>query len=285
MQHLNKRRALLFSALCAPLASFAADDTQDALEIGILPNISARTLLAQYEPMRRYLERVLNRKVQISTAQNWEVFHNRTLDKEYDAVITAVHLGRVAEIDSGYRPLLIYKPYIKGLIAYANKAPITSITEIKQQTIVLSNPKSLVTIKGMEWLAEKGLRPGRDFKTIDTPTDDSVGNVIVRGDAIAAMLSSGEYKAIPEPIKAQITLLTSFGEVPGFLVMTSPKVTQAKSDEFKQHMLTFAERSEEGKQFFAGTGFAGITEISPGTLESMDPYLARTRSSLVMQKK
>lgn len=285
MQHLHKRRALVLSALCAPLAAFAADDTSTVLEIGILPNISARTLLAQYEPMRRYLERVLNRKVQISTAQNWEVFHNRTMEKEYDVLITAVHLGRLAEVDAGYRPLMIYRPYIKGLIAYANKAPITSIAAIRNGTIVLSNPKSLVTLKGMEWLAENGLRPGRDFKTIDTPTDDSVGNVIVRGDAIAAMLSSGEYKAIPEPIKAQISLLTSFGEVPGFLVMTSPNVTRAKSDEFKQQMLAFAERADEGKQFFASTGFTGITEITPGTLESMDPYLARTRASLVMLKK
>lgn len=285
MQHVNRRRTIVLSALCAPFASFAASGNQDPLEIGILPNISARTLLAQYEPMRRYLERVLNRKVQISTAQNWETFHNRTLNKEYDVVITAVHLGRVAEIDSGYRALLIYKPYIKGLIAYANKAPVKAITEIRQQTIVLSNPKSLVTIRGMDWLAEKGLRPERDFKTIDTPTDDSVGNVIVRGDAVVAMLSSGEYRAIPDAIKAQISILTTFGEVPGFLVMTSPKLSQAESYNFKQHMLAFAERSDEGNQFFASTGFTGITEIAQGTLESMDPYLARTRASLVIQKK
>ena len=109
MQHLDKRRALLISALCVPFASFAAEQNEGALEIGILPNISARMLLTQYEPMRRYLERVLGRKVQISTAQNWETFHKRTLEKEYDVVITAVHLGRVAEIDAGYRPLLIYK--------------------------------------------------------------------------------------------------------------------------------------------------------------------------------
>lgn len=285
MHYPIKRRTLLLSALFAPFSSFAVDGSQDALEIGVLPNISARSLLAQYEPMRRYLEQVLNRKVQFSTAQNWEVFYNRTSEKEYDVVITAVHLGRVAEIDSGYRPLLIYKPYIKGLIAYANKAPITSIAAIKQQTIVLSNPKSLVTITGMEWLAENGLRPGRDFKTVDTPTDDSVGNVIVRGDAIAALLSSGEYKAIPEQTKSQMSLLTSFGEVPGFLVMTSPKMAKSKSDEFKRHMMTFAEKSEEGKQFFAATGITGITEIPPGTLESMDAYLTRTRASLVIPKK
>ena len=285
MQHLNKRRALLISALCVPLASFATEETESALEIGILPNISARILLTQYEPMRRYLERVLGRKVQISTAQNWETFHKRTLEKQYDVVITAVHLGRLAEIDAGYRPLLIYKPYIKGLIAYANKAPITSIAAIRNQTIVLSNPKSLVTIKGLEWLAENDLRVGRDFKTIDTPTDDSVGSVIVRGDAIAAMLSGGEYKAIPENIKSQISLLTSFGEVPGFLVMTSPKFTKSKSDEFKRQMVTFAEKSDEGKQFFAATGFTDITEIPPGILESMDAYAARTRASLVVPKK
>ena len=284
MQTRNTRRVLLLSAILAPLASFAADVSQEPLEIGVLPNISARTLLAQYEPMRRYLERVLNRKIQTSTAQNWDVFNSRTINHEYDIVITAMHLGRLAEIDAGYRPILIYKPYIKGLIAFANKSPINSINAIKHETIVLSNPKSLVTLKGMEWLAEKGLIPGTNFKTIDTPTDDSVGNVIVRGDAIAAMLSSGEYRAIPEQIKAQISILTTFGEVPGFLVMTSPRFSKSRSDDLKQHFLNFADRSDEGKQFFAATGFTGITEIAPNTLESMDSYMAKTREGFSPKK-
>ena len=72
--------------LAVLLAAAPVSAQPTALEIGVLPNISARVLLTQYEPMRKYLERVLGRPVQISTAPNWKVFQERTLAREYDLV-------------------------------------------------------------------------------------------------------------------------------------------------------------------------------------------------------
>jgi phosphonate transport system substrate-binding protein len=60
-----------------------------------LPNISARVLLAQYQPMREYLARAMRRPVQVSTAPNWNAFHQRTLGLEYDVVVTAAHLAQL----------------------------------------------------------------------------------------------------------------------------------------------------------------------------------------------
>ena len=276
----HRRRAALLAMLAVLLAAAPVSAQPTALEIGVLPNISARVLLTQYEPMRKYLERVLGRPVQISTAPNWKVFQERTLAREYDLVVTAAHLGRLAQRDSGYDPLLSYQPYIKGMIAFAKDRPIRNISDLQGQTLVLSNPQSLVTFRGMQWLAENGLHKDHNFKTIDTPTDDSVGNVIVRGDAVAAMLSSGEYRAIPETIKAQIQIFTIFAEVPGFVVMVSPKYKAAQAQAFKDHLRKFASQSEEGKAFFASTGFTGFTDPVAGLMESMDTYAGVTNKSL-----
>lgn len=230
--------------------------------------------------MREYLAREMHRPVQVSTAPNWIAFHQRTLDLEYDVVVTAAHAARLAQIDRGYVPLLGYSPDIKGMIAFANSRPIKSIAELRGQTLVLSNPQSLVTLRGLQWLAESGLKPDKDFKTINTPTDDSVGRVIARGDAIAAMLSAGEFRAIPDAIKAQIQVLTVFTEVPGFVVMASPKLKASEVQSIKDRLLQFANRSDEGKTFFAATGFTGIRELPPGLMESMDAYVGPTRRLL-----
>ena len=276
-----QRRAILLAMLTsALLAQPAWAQSATPLEVGIIPNISSRVLLAQYEPMRKYLERVLGRPVQISTAPNWKIFQERTLALEYDLVITAAHLGRLAQLDSSYLPLLSYQPYIKGLIAFAKDRPIRDIADLQGKTLVLSNPQSLVSFRGMQWLNENGLRRDRNFTTIDTPTDDSVGNVIVRGDAIAAMLSSGEYRAIPEAIKAQVQILTSFAEVPGFVVMANPKYKPAEAQLLKDHLRKFATQSDEGKTFFANTGLTGFNEPAAGMMESMDAYASVTRKSL-----
>lgn len=254
--------------------------TSAPIEIGVLPNLSARVLLAQYQPMREYLAREMRRQVQVSTAPNWSAFHQRTLGLEYDVIVTAAHLARLAQIERGYVPLLTYSPNIKGLLVFASSRPLRSVADLGGQTLVLSNPQSLVTLRGMRWLADNGLNRNKEFKTINTPTDDSVGSVVVRGDAIAAMLSGGEYRAIPDPIKAQLQILTTFAEVAGFVVMASPKLSAGDMKSIETHLLNFANGSEEGKAFFASTGFTAIKEPAPGLMESMDQYVDATRRLL-----
>jgi phosphonate transport system substrate-binding protein len=252
------------------------------LEIGVLPNINSRLLLAQYQPLRAYLLAQIHRQVQISTAPSWKTFHQRTLDLDYDIVVTASHLARVAQIDQGFIPLASCQPNIKGIIIYARARPMASISELEGQTLVLSNPYSLVTLRGMQWLAEKGLHRERNFTTINTPTDDSVGNVVVQGNAIAALLSSGEYRAIPAAIKTQIEILTTLSEVPGFIIMASPKLATEDVRAIKAHLLRFSTGSEEGKTFMSNTGFTGMTELPSGLMESMDQYAAATRKMLAI---
>jgi phosphonate transport system substrate-binding protein len=278
MKKAIRRRSFCMTMLsgCA-VPNLAWSQTGAALEIGVLPNISARVLLAQYQPMREYLAREMKRPVQVSTAPNWTAFHQRTLALEYDVVVTAANLARLAQLERGYAPLLSYAPAIKGMVICASGKPIKTVAELRGQTLALSNPQSLITLRGMQWLAENGLLPDKDFKTVNTPTDDSVGSVVVRGDAIAAMLSGGEYRAIPEAVKAQLQVLTTFAEVAGFVVLASPKFSAAEGRAIKDHLQNFAAGSEEGKAFFASSGFTGMREPAVGVMESMDPYVESTR--------
>jgi phosphonate transport system substrate-binding protein len=273
-----RRRSFCLTMLSGcVMPNLAWSQTAAPLEIGVLPNISARVLLGQYQPMREYLAREMKRSVQVSTAPTWTAFHQRTLALEYDVVVTAANLARVAQLDRGYAPLLSYAPAIKGMVICASSKPIKTVAELRGQTLALSNPQSLLTLRGMQWLAENGLQRGTDFKTVNSPTDDSVGNVVVRGDAIAAMLSGGEYRAIPDAVKSQLQILTTFAEVAGFVVLANPKFSAAEARAIKDHLQNFAAGSDEGKAFFASSGFTGMREPAAGLLESMDPYLEATR--------
>jgi phosphonate transport system substrate-binding protein len=281
MNHSSSRRSASLGLLAAcflPRLSWSAPPA--ALEIGILPNISARVLLAQYTPLRDFLSRRLGRSVQVSTASSWGVFHQRTMALEYDLVVTASHIARVAQLERGFIPLVMYEPPIKGLIACAKARPLKGIADLSGQTLVLSNPKSLVTLRGFQWLEEKGLVRGRHFATINTPTDDSVGNVVLHGDAIAAMLSGGEYRAIPEAIKDQIQVVTTFAEVPGFVVLANPRLAPELIQSMQQELLHFSSEAPEGKAFFAATGFTAMRELPAGMMASMDTYLGATKAML-----
>ena len=276
-------RSIQRRPLCTALATWAAwpagvrAQPPAPFEIGVLPHISARVLLTQYRPLREYLARQLQQPVQVSTAPNWTVFHERTLALEYDLVITAANLARLAQLDRGFQPLVSYTPAIKGLLICASARPISSASELRGHVLALSNPQSLVSLRGLQWLAEQSLQRERDFRTLKTPTDDSVGSVVVRGDAVAALCSGGEYRAIPDALRSQLQVVNTFAEVPGFIVLAGPKLTASQARAVKEQLLHFAAGSEEGKVFFASTGFAGMQEVTASLLASMDPYLAATR--------
>lgn len=271
-------RALLLGSLAfvAGRATNAQTNTKP-LELGLLPNLSARILLAQYQPVREYLERTLQRPVQVSTAPSWNAFFRRTAELEYDVVVTAANMARVAQLDGGWLPLVSYAPQIKGLVVVAKRKPLSQIGELRGQRLALSNPQSLVTLRGMQWLAEQGLKRNVDFATMDTPTDDSVGNLVVRGDCAAAMLSGGEFRAIADDVRSQLQLLVNFAEVPSFIVIASPKLAPVQAAAIQRALLGFAAGSDEGKIFFAATGFAGMTEVAPALLAQLDPYAPETR--------
>ncbi len=277
-----KRRAF---CLWSVIAAFAprlsvANPAAGALEIGVLPNVSARVLMNQYQPMREFLTAALARPVQVSTAPDWSVFHRRALDLDYDVMITAAHMARLAQLDRGYVPQLSYVPRIKALLIAPVDRPINAAAQLRDQAVALSNPQSLVTLRALQWLADEGLVRDRDFRTVRTPADDSVGNVVLRGDAVAAICSGGEFRVIPEAIRAQLQVQRTIAEVASFVVMTSPKLSQADARSIRECLLEFPSGSDEGRRFLAATGFAGIQALEPGVMEAMDGYVAPTRQLL-----
>ena len=260
------------------LASRLATGEQTApLEVGVLPNMSSRILMNQYQPLRTYLERVLQRPVQISTAPDWQTFYQRTRDAEYDLTITAAHLARLHQVESRHTPLVFFTPGIKALIITDKDKPIGRISDLRGKTLALSNRQSLVTVQGMRWLAEQGLDVGEDFKTLNTPTDDSVGNLVLGGDCVAALVSGGEFRAIPDALRNRLQIFQQIAEVPGFVALASPRLSAADTGRIRSALAGFTDQTEEGARFFAATGFRSFTEARDAQMNQLDIYLKATR--------
>ncbi len=250
------------------------------LELGLLPHISVRTLVAHYRPMREHLEHALGRPVHLSTAPHWGAFHQRALQYEYDLMVTAIHIARLAQLDRDYRPLVQFMPDIECLLVCAAARPLASVAGLRGHTLVLANPQSLVAVRGRQWLADNGLRQDVDFTLMRVPTDDSAGTVLVRGDAIGALVSSGEFRAIPEAVRMQLQVVTRFAQVPGFVVMASPRLAADDLAAARAALLALDARSAEGRAFLQLTGLQSIRAVPEGLMASMDPLVAATRELL-----
>jgi phosphonate transport system substrate-binding protein len=259
--------------------SVLAQMSNPATTIGVLPNVSARVVIATYQPMRAYLSRELKTGVEIATATDFRSFHERTLRGEYDLVVTAANLGRVAQVDAKWTPIAIYDPAIPALLVTAADNKDTSIEQLRGKALALANPQSLVALRGYQWLQEQGLQSGRDFSVTRAPNDDSLGSLIRSGEAPMAIMSMGEFRQIGESTRKALKIEREFARVPAFWVLANPRLSMEDRHKLKSLLLGFA-GTEDGQAFIKLSGFRGIRDLPPAEQETLDSFVGATRAGL-----
>ena len=266
------------AALAAPAAS-AQTSLAAPIRLGVLPNVSARVLMTNYQPVRSFLEAELKGPVQVLTATDFRAFHAGTVKREYDFVVTAANLARVAEIDLRWQPMLVYEPGIPGVLVRSKSKPPAGIAALKSKRLALANPQSLVALRGFDWLAEQGLRRDVDYSTVVLRNDDSLFAALGDGEIPFALMSLGEFRAIPDPIRAGLEVETEFARVLGFVVMAAPDVPPARIESMRAALIKLMS-TPEGSQFTALSGVRAIRAVLPADLATMDSFLRATRSGL-----
>ena len=260
-----------------------AQSPPSAFTIGVLPNVSARVILANYQPMREYFQRELKQPVDIATAADFRAFSESTMKGVYQIVVTAANVGRVNQLDGKWEPIAIYEPAIPAVLVAAAGNASNSAEQLRGKILAVGNPQSLVVLRGLQWLREQGLQEGRDFKLSRVSNDDSLGALIRSGEAPLAMMSMGEFRAIGETTRSELKIATEFARVPGFLVMAGPQLPAAERERVKALMLKFP-MSDDGKKFFSLSGFTNIREVKSGELDPLDAFVPATRTGLGISK-
>jgi len=159
------------AAGAAPEQQQASRAEPDALVVGVLPNISAEKLMAQYEHLKHYLEAQNPQKVTIRTSPNFKAFFESTMNGDFDLAVSAPHFARVAQLDRGLIPLVIYEPRINALLITPADQSLASPQELRGKVVAFANPQSLVAMYGITWLGQQGLQPGKDFEVRGPRTD------------------------------------------------------------------------------------------------------------------
>ena len=268
---------VIASTVQAQTSSAAANSAR--FTIGVLPNVSARIILNNYQPMRAYFERVLGMPVDIATGLNFQDFSSRTFKGEYDLIITAPNLGRVAQMDALWDPLAIYEPKIPALLVSLKTNTNDQPQQVRGKAVAMANPQSLVALLARRWLAERQLVAEVDYKTLIVANDDSLGAVLNSGEAPLAVMSMGEYMAKTQAMRDTLRIVREIDKVPGFFVMANPKLATDKRKQLQSLILALPQAAE-GAEFFNRSGFKTIRKIEPADMSFLDPFLGSTRQDL-----
>ena len=260
-------------AVPAPAQPAAATE----LVVGVLPNISASTLMSQYESLKSYLERQNGQKVRIVLPANFKAFFEAMMRGEYDLAVSAPHFARVAQLDAKLVPLVMYEPRIEARFITPIDAPLPTVKDLKGKALAFANPTSLVAMYGTNWLRSQGLESGRDYEVKSARTDMGVGRMLLSGDVSAAIMSNGEFRSLPPEESARLKIVEVFARIPNFIVMGHPRLGGERLAQLKLQWLGFLADKDDGAAFAKATGIRGIVNADEATLMELDPYTATTR--------
>jgi phosphonate transport system substrate-binding protein len=263
----------------APAPGPAADAPTE-LVLGVLPNIASPALMAQYERMKRYLERTEGQKLRVVVPSNFKEFFEATMRGDYDLAVSAPHFARVAQLDRNMIPLVSYQPRINALLIAPIDSKISGSRDLRERAVAFANPQSLVAMYGQQWLRQQGLEAGTDYEVKAARSDLGVGRMLLLGDAAAAIMSNGEFRALPADESVRLKIVEVFARVPNFIVVAHPRVERARLARLRLELKSFLSDTQDGVPFAQATGFNAMADVDDAQLRELDSFVALTRRSM-----
>ncbi len=265
----------------APTSAPAPAPGDETLVIGVLPNIAASALQSQYEHLKRYFERRNPQKVRIVVPANFKAFFDSTVRGEYDLAVAAPHLARVAQLERNLVPLAMYEPRIgASLVAPVDAGPSLA-RDLQGKSIAFANPQSLVAMYGRQWLStQMKLEPGRDYEVKAARTDMGVGRMLLTGEASAAIMSQGEYRALPSDEASRLKVVEVFARIPNFIILANTGLAAERANRLRTQLKEFLNDQEDGVPFARATGLTAIVDADNAVLRELDPYVGQTRKAM-----
>lgn len=249
------------------------------LVIGIVPTLSPRVLLSNYQPFRVYLEKTLKRPIEMVTATDFRTFHRSTMAGEYDIVVTAAHLARLAQLEGRYLPLATYQSTNRAMLMTSKTAPLKSVAQLKGQSVATLDRSALIVGQTLVWLAENELQLGRDYKLLETSSHNSAAYSVLSGESVLAIVSPAGLKQMPSDIQEGLQVFATLPPVPALMWLANPRIA-SEVPHFKSALLAFSPRLLEGKQFFDKTGYQDMREITEAEMKSLDLYIPYLKQQL-----
>lgn len=241
------------------------------LTLGLFPYVSRGQLMALHTPLKAYLEEQLQRPVEMITAPNFAEFMTRTQKGEYDLILTAPHLGRLAETRDGYIRVAKTGHHVFGVFLTRKDSDIHSLADLKGKTIMMAQPISIVYLLGVEELRQNGLVPGKDITVIGSLTHNNALYAPARHESDASVTGFVLWdKADPE-VRAKLREIGKTPGVPGFMLMANRRLPAELIKRIQTAVLGF-DKTIEGKAYFSATEFKHFANIDDKSMRQLDPY-------------
>lgn len=260
-----KRIVAFLLASCLAASAHAASGT--LLRVGVLPTLSPKVLLTNYQPLRLYLERELQQPVELLTAPDFRRFHQDMLAGDFDLLVTAPHLARLAQLDAGFQPIATYLSANRAVLITSQAKPVKKVEELRGKHLAIFDPLGLIVFQAKQWLEDQGLESGRDYHAQVFPSHSSVGQSVQQGDSPLGVISPAGLRQLAPEIASQVRTFKELPPSPALIWIAHPRT--GNIDRYQSLLLRFAD-SPEGERFYAGNAYKGMRPPTSEEMRSLD---------------
>jgi len=263
-----------FSSVLALMAgaSFAFANNKSELILGVFPYVSPAQLIAFHTPLKDHLAKSLQRPVTLVTAPDFDSFVERTHQGKYDIILTAPHLGRLAEIRDGYKRLAMTGHSVQAIFLTRKDSPIQKIEDLKGKSVMIAQRTSIIYQMAEELLREKGLVPGETVTIIETRTHNNAMHAPLRGEADASVTGTLLWRVLGDEQKDQMRVIGTTDEAPGFLMMANQRLPSQDVENIKNILLDY-HGATGSESYFSTTGYKSFQKIDDTVMKKLDPYI------------
>lgn len=241
------------------------------LTFGLFPYVSRGQLMDYHTPLKVYLETKLQRPVDLVTAPDFEEFMNRTQKGEYDIILAAPHMGRLAETRDGYVRIVKTGHEVQGIFLVRRDSGIRSLADLRGKSVMIAQPISVIYQMAVDHLQRNGLVPGKDITLVTTRTHNNALYAPARRESDASVTGVLLWVNAEESIRSELVAISETRSVPGFMLMANKRLSPKLVRQVQTLLLAF-EKTPEGQAYFKATDLKNFSRIDDKTMKSMDPF-------------
>lgn len=275
----GERRTLLCRVAWAALGSLglvrpaAASTSPPPLRVALVPYLSARAMLTQFEPLREHLEATLVRPVEFYTASSFAALLDSVRTGQQPFTLMPMHLARIAVADWGHVLALRATRVSRVEMVAPRSLKLADPESLRGRKVAVIDPLSITTLMMRRWL--QGQRMEGAVQLVGVPTVSAAAVALGRGEVDAMVAAQGQSLDVPWLTPDVLVVVAVLGEVlsPGFVALRD--VPAAERAAFSQAMLAYV--APAGR---LGASGAQFVEGTPRDVEPYEPYAAEVRRML-----
>ena len=269
--------------LLVTLAATSAATQAAPLTLGVFPYFDPATLASLHLPLKTHLSSTSGRRMTLVSAPDFKTFKQRSHTGRYDILLTAPHLGRMAQLRADYQWLAFTSNYSHAVFVALSESGIARVEDLRGKTLALPPKGAIIHHLALAHLERHGLLPGKDV-TIETLTSHNNAMLAaIRGDVDAAAFGRPTWLRYAAPDRERLKLIDQSEQIPGFAVLVHPRIDAAVRESIRKALFAFPD-TEAGQAYFDTTGLDGVRTVNDSDMELLDRYIERMAAALNPQR-